>query len=81
MELHHPDLYQVQGRERPGLGHRGGRSLRVSCYVRSVVPSHDRLKVWPEIAGELTPVRGHEPTNALPQPESEKFGIDFQLHV
>lgn len=39
-----------------GLGTvRGGRSLRVSCFVRSVVPSHDRLKVWPEIAGELTP--------------------------
>lgn len=29
-----------------GLGTvRGGRSFRVSCYVRSLAPSHDRLKV------------------------------------
>lgn len=39
-----------------GLGTvRGGRSLRVSCSVRSVVPSQDSLKVWPKIAGELGP--------------------------
>lgn len=65
-----------------GLGTvRGGRSLRVSCFVRSVVPSHDRLKVWPEIAGELNPARGHKPTNALPQPDGGKFGIDFHHSV
>lgn len=66
-----------------GLGTvRAGRSLRVSCFVRSVVPSHDKLKVWPEIAGELTPARrGRKPTNALPQPHGGKFGIDFHRSV
>ena len=65
-----PSPGHVKFKAERGLGTvRGGRSLRVSCYVRSVVPSHDGLRVWPEIAGESAPARDRQPTNAQPQPE------------
>lgn len=51
----------VEFKAERGLGTvRGGRSPRVSCYVRSVVPSHDRLKGLARNCGGADPSKRPE---------------------